>query len=220
MTGIDEIALVEAKAVWVRDDTVLTADPTQYLAQLRRKYGAEPDEDGDGKPKKGIAQLARSIGRIAAGTWIANDDSLFSARGIYPVLLVHDTLLSAPVHGHFLAKEFERFLQPDESFASGYMRKGRFHVSPLALMTIDDLELLETSVEEFALIDLLRDYSAQCPDRFVSLHNLPRRVALRRAPAHVRNRRSSHTRSPARQYARSVWRGWRAALRLILAPHA
>ena len=169
VTGVDEIALVEAKAVWVRDDTVLTADPTQYLAQLRRKYGAEPDEDGE--PRKGVAQLARSIGRVAAGTWTANDDSLLSARVIYPVLLVHDTLLSAPVHGHFLAKEFERLLEPDDLLASGYMRKGRFHVAPLVLMTIDDLELLETSVEEFALIDLLRDYSAQCPDRLVSLHN-------------------------------------------------
>lgn len=38
-------------------------------------------------------------------------------------------------------------------------------------MTIDDLEVLEGPVREFGLCELLNDYSRECTDRFVSLHN-------------------------------------------------
>ena len=51
------------------------------------------------------------------------------------------------------------------------MRKGPFRVTPLIVMTIDDLESLETSIEHFSLRDLLRDYSASCDDRNVSLRH-------------------------------------------------
>lgn len=37
-------------------------------------------------------------------------------------------------------------------------------------MTIGDLENLETSVAEFGLRDLLRDYTRDCSDRMRSLH--------------------------------------------------
>jgi hypothetical protein len=38
-------------------------------------------------------------------------------------------------------------------------------------MTIDDLENLETSLAEFGLRDLLRDYDQECPDRMRSLRS-------------------------------------------------
>jgi hypothetical protein len=41
-----------------------------------------------------------------------------------------------------------------------------------ARLTIDNLELLEGSLREFGLCELLQDYSRECTDRFVSLHNL------------------------------------------------
>ena len=46
--------------------------------------------------------------------------------GLYPVLLVHDPLLDAPVHGKFLAAEFADALAPEEIGSIGMMRKGRF----------------------------------------------------------------------------------------------
>jgi len=51
------------------------------------------------------------------------------------------------------------------------MRKGQFIVTPLIILTIDTLEILERSVEHFSLVDLLREYSKASPDRMMSLHN-------------------------------------------------
>jgi hypothetical protein len=38
-------------------------------------------------------------------------------------------------------------------------------------MTIQDLENLEKSINNFSLVELLEDYSRECPDRMRSLHN-------------------------------------------------
>ena len=44
-------------------------------------------------------------------------------------------------------------------------------MAPLTVMTIQDLENLETSIGNFSLANLLADYSRECPDRMRSLHN-------------------------------------------------
>jgi hypothetical protein len=68
-----------------------------------------------------------------------------------------------------LAREFSRTLCGYDS--PGHTQIGEFTVAPLTVMTINDLEILEYSVREFSLGELLRDYSLECPDRFMSLHN-------------------------------------------------
>ena len=62
-------------------------------------------------------------------------------------------------------------LQPDSLNADGWMLKGRFIVSPLIVMTIDDLERLASSLNKFALVDLLNAYSTATPDCIMSLNN-------------------------------------------------
>jgi hypothetical protein len=42
---------------------------------------------------------------------------------------------------------------------------------PLTVMTIADLENLESSVDQFSMRQLLEDYAAAHPDALVSLHN-------------------------------------------------
>jgi hypothetical protein len=81
---------------------------------------------------------------------------------IYPVLLVHDTRLNAPAYGTFLAGEFLALL--------GSVPSGK-RVVPLAVMTIADLENLESSIDQFSLRQLLADYATAHPDGIVSLHN-------------------------------------------------
>jgi hypothetical protein len=79
--------------------------------------------------------------------------------------------LAAPVHGDFLASEFKNYLRPDVELKSGLFKKGRFSIHSLIIMTVEDLENLETSLEHFGLRDLLAAYSRDCADRSVSLHN-------------------------------------------------
>jgi hypothetical protein len=81
---------------------------------------------------------------------------------IHPVLLVHDTRLNAPAYGTFLDAEFRALL--------GTVPFDK-RVMPLTVMTIADLENLESSVDHFSMRQLLTDYAAAHPDGLVSLHN-------------------------------------------------
>lgn len=170
LNNVKELVLFEIKAAWVRDDIVVDEEPDRYLDHLREKYGVHGGPECRASVK-GVGQLARTISRLAGGEWRATGQELAEARRVYPVLVVHDQFVDAPVHSHFLATEFARCLQPDGTWANGDLQKGPFSVLPLIVMTIDDLESLETSLEHFGLCDLLRDYSAACRDRIVSLHN-------------------------------------------------
>jgi len=102
---------------------------------------------------------------------LKHNDDFLKVHMVYPVLIVHDALLGAPVFGNFLASEFKDCLVPDEEYETGVLRKGRLNIAPLIIMTIDDLENLENSVEHFGLRDLFSDYTKECPDRLTSLYN-------------------------------------------------
>jgi hypothetical protein len=78
------------------------------------------------------------------------------------VLVVHNTRLDAPALGHLLENDFRSLL--------GAVPSGKI-VSPLTIMTIQDLENLERSIESFSFVKLLEDYSRECPDSMRSLHN-------------------------------------------------
>ena len=160
---VTDIVVIEAKAIWIKDEKMSQGDTKAFVEHLRARYGGE---DSD----KGYKQLARSIRKISAQEWQPAGIDLTKSKRVYPVLLTHDAL-DAPVFGHFLAEEFRHQLQPDSIDAGGWMVKGRFSVAPLVVMTIDDLECLESSVSRFTLVDLLKAYSTATPDRLVSLNN-------------------------------------------------
>ncbi len=77
-------------------------------------------------------------------------------HGLYtPILVVYDCSLDSPGHAEFFAEEFVGALEPDLICDNGYLKKGRFRIAPVILMTIEDLEILESSVETFGLVDFL-----------------------------------------------------------------
>jgi hypothetical protein len=162
--NVSEIVVIEAKAVWIQDDMVFHDDPKVFVEHLREKYGGESS-------KKGYKQLARSVSKISTQEWQPAGIDLTRTKHVYPVLLVHDALLDAPVFPHFLAEEFRHELQPDSIDTGGWMTKGRFRVAPLIVITIDDMECLESSLTTFTLVDLLHAYSRATPDRLVSLNS-------------------------------------------------
>ncbi len=73
------------------------------------KYGISAEKGVPAK-KKGIAQLADSISKLATGGWRQGDPSFPIRKRIIPVLLVHDPLIDAPLHPWFLAREFAGLL--------------------------------------------------------------------------------------------------------------
>ncbi len=151
------IVLFEIKGAFIKEETLHDEDVNAYLSELLKKYGVTQGSRKDRKIK-GIGQLARTVQQIVANEEIDVDQCFKHASCIYPVLLVYDTLMSTPGHAEFFACEFAKLVHPEHEFATGYMRKGRFTIAPLTIMTIEDLELLQSSVEQFRLVDLLREY--------------------------------------------------------------
>ncbi|MEX0805617.1 MAG: hypothetical protein WD688_20215 [Candidatus Binatia bacterium] len=168
LEDVSEAAFFEMKAVWIRDNVILDDNHDLYLDHLKERYGQSSTAQDR---IKGYAQIARAIKKISQGQGFPNEVDIFRITRVYPVLLVYDSLLDTPVGCSFLNSEFSALLEPDEILPSGFMRKGQLLVAPLIIMTIDELEALETSVRHFRLLDLFRDYTDQCADRITSLHN-------------------------------------------------
>ena len=166
VNNVRTLVLFEMKAVFLREDSILNESPNDYLAQMRAKYVWGSDGDGIG-----VEQLARTIRLMASRSWLGTDRELEDVRVVYPVLLVHDTSMSAPLHSRFLDQEFRVQLNPEWRGSSGRLRIEQLDIMPLTIMTVDDLEILEGSVSNFPLGELLQQYATDCPDRVVSLHD-------------------------------------------------
>jgi hypothetical protein len=166
LNDIIELVLFEVKTGLIREDTILSGDYENYIGQIRQKYVWSEKEKG-----VGVGQLAKAINILASKKWIGSNQEFSKAQRIYPVLVVHDELLAAPVYGNFLASEFKELLSPDKELPSGELVKAHLRIVPLIIVTVDDLENLETSIEHFGFRDLLSAYSQHCPDRLTSLYN-------------------------------------------------
>lgn len=164
-----DLILFEIKAVWIREDKILNEDYQKYLEHLREKYGVIERNSQDNQRVKGVGQLARILNNISCDKFKTKNKEFSQVDTVYPVLLVYDTFLTAPVYGQFLASEFERLFQPDQKKDSGELIKSKLTVHPLIVLTIEDLENLELSIKHFEFRDLLSDYSINCPDRLESL---------------------------------------------------
>lgn len=159
LLDVSQAVFFEMKAAFLREEAITDPNPNVLLGEIRAKYGAGTSPK---QRDKGVAQLARSIGAVMRGEWLGHHNIFADINVLYPVLVVHDMRLDAPALGHFLENDFRSLL--------GSIPDGK-HVRPLTVMTIQDLENLEASVNAFSFVDLLGDYSRECPDRMRSLHN-------------------------------------------------
>lgn len=161
----DTIVLFEMKASWLPDERAESPDPNDYISVVRDRYAISSDRSAP----KGAGQLARSIAKIATGELSTTDCAIPTAARIVPVLICYDGMIESGTHPWFLAEEFRTLLQPDSTTPDGNLVKGQFRVSPLIILTIEMLENLEASIENFSLVKLLLDYSVACPDRVENL---------------------------------------------------
>lgn len=160
---IPQTVIFEEKAAWLKDEVVL-GDVDVWIEQIRSRYGivTTPPKGKKKERPKGVAQLAQIVRRVLDGNCGVAQPEFADVAVIHPVLLVHDTRLNAPAYGTFLEAEFRSLL--------GDAPQGK-RVMPLAIMTIGDLENLESSVVEFGMRQLLSDYAEAHPDGLVALHN-------------------------------------------------
>jgi hypothetical protein len=90
---------------------------------------------------------------------------------LWPILVVHDLHLAAHGHPRFLAQEFSRLIAADEDFGTGFLRKGALIIALPVLLTVEDLEWMEATIKDVSLLEILKDYNEQSPDRGLSFTN-------------------------------------------------
>jgi hypothetical protein len=184
--GNDVAVFFELKGVWLKDSTSSPdADPSAYLAHIHERYGVVDSPEPGERRVKGFGQLARAVARLADGSWKLEDGlDLGGVRRLIPALVAHDTHLDAPVHSHILAREFAALLgPPSEPGTWTEALHGPFRVAHLVLLTLDDLETLETSSEHFGMVECLDEYVRAAPDRLTPFHNF---LATSRFRQHLR----------------------------------
>lgn len=157
LNDVTDLALFEIKARWIADDTLEAETEAEYESDLLSKFG------------EGARQLALAIDKLQSNAWTPIDQNIDEVKKVFPLLIVYDRLLDTHGHAKFLSTEFASKLAPDSMTDSGWMVKGRWLVAPLTVITIEVLEILESSVRGFSLIQLLSDYASQHQDRDVSL---------------------------------------------------
>lgn len=163
----EEMILFEIKASFLRQEKIIGGDNEEYVAMLRERYVMTSEGEA-----KGVTQLANVIMRLESGEYQAVGRNFSIVKKIFPVLLVHDELIDSTMHPYFFANEFVKALQPEETLPNGFLRKGRFLIAPMTLMTFENLENLEFPIRKrgFSLKDALEKYAAMYPDRRESFH--------------------------------------------------
>ena len=154
----NELVIMEMKASFIREDSLLSPDPEAFLKELRKRYAVTGDPNDR---EVGVAQLARCVRAIMFDRWGGADIDQRQLKRIFPVLVVHDERLGSPGIGVFLNRIFGELLG-DVGI--------RIQVAPLTVMTIHDLENIESS-ETFDLRELLTAYAARSDGGMISMHN-------------------------------------------------
>ncbi len=159
---VNRLVLVEAKAVFLPDESVVRCDEAAFKRALKEKYLC------DERPV-GVGQLARAVRALAAGTW-RGPSNAGHLLCVHPVMVVHDRLLQAPFSPEYLADLLVGTLNAKPVAGSWQWEVGEVRLAPLTIIVIDDLENLESSVD-IDLLHLLEAYSADEPTRRKCLHD-------------------------------------------------
>ena len=160
------VLIFEAKASFLSELPMVRGDAAAFTAELEGKYVESPT----GNPK-GVSQLASTVKILSSRSWLGSNDELNAVHAVFPVLVVNDEYLEDPLATHYLAKRFQQKVGVEGEAVKGYITCGKLAVASLSVLTIDMLEILESSSENFSLLDLLSDFTSRFPDKLVSLNN-------------------------------------------------
>jgi len=167
----DCLLMIETKAVTLREETQWLHGDAAYMRMLQQRLASS------GKDAKGVGQLAKAIADLSDGSLRPVDGHVFTGvRRIMPVVLVQDVELGAPMHSAFLADRFiqalERYKPTGTVRRAGKIRLGDYEVYLPTLMTLSDLETIETILPGTTLCDFIDGYYDTDPKRELSVTTL------------------------------------------------
>jgi hypothetical protein len=153
---------VATKAVWGRESDLSPDRSDALLHLLRNRFSVTGDS------VKGAGQLARVISAIVGRRWLGPLNEFDRVQRVFPVIIVHDRLSGSPGFGAFVRDEFRKALGPHVPSEAGQFSCGQLNVFGPIVLTAEDVELLEVSVERSGIRDLLAEYSRWSPDRMLA----------------------------------------------------
>ncbi len=132
-SGDDRVCLFEVSAGGMKDAASAAGDAGLLKEGLRWTF---VESTGRGKPKaEGVQQLGRDVRLLAEG--VLRDYGVPLPSRVHPVLVTFDRRLQTPGVWFYLDDELTAVLPRDRPW----------DISPLAVMTIEDLEAIESLAE-------------------------------------------------------------------------
>jgi len=156
---VTDLMVIEIKAVWGRESTLSPENSDALLTLLRKRFSVT------GGSVKGVGQLARIIGALRDRRWLGPHDEFSAARRVFPIIIVHDRLSGSPGFGNFLVEEFRKSLGCGVEAEPGVFDCGALRVFAPFVLTVEDVEMLEVSLEHTGLREILAEYNNRFPER-------------------------------------------------------
>jgi hypothetical protein len=140
---------IECKATTMRDDIKYVDDPVALRGALEQRFVT-----GEGKKRKGLAQLSKNIQRFAMGEVLHDATEITLSRAhvgtVVPVLVHVDNTLRTPGIPHYLNFRFKE-----------QARIKRPIVTPLVLLPLTELEQLEGHLTDHGLMPFVESFLEQ-----------------------------------------------------------
>lgn len=167
VTFDDSIVLMESKAVWLKDQILTETNPGKFWEHIREKYGVSIDKANNKDERKGVAQLADSIKALAHKDTTLSDSKVFTPaiKRVFPVLVVHDHLLSTTGFANILATDFARLLEQKDFSTTGYFDYNGLQIANLFVATINEIESLAGTGSELSIQQHLETMNSKDPSR-------------------------------------------------------
>ena len=158
---VTDLVIFEIKAVWGRESELSPQNSDSLLSLLRKRFSVTNDS------VKGVGQLARVVNALVTHRWSGPKNEFDAVRTVYPVIVVHDRLSGSPGFGTFIVEEFRRALLPHAEARPGEFTSGDLRIFAPVVLTVEDMELLERSVERCGFREILAEFSRRSPDRML-----------------------------------------------------
>ncbi|MDP3509285.1 MAG: hypothetical protein Q8T09_15030 [Candidatus Melainabacteria bacterium] len=171
-------AIAEIKCKWIDDQAVYLSAP-DFWKIVEKKYSICANE------KVGIGQLAEAIKDSLQREIVSSDFNLQNYSRVYPLLIVHDIHLLTPNIGYLFANNFWDYLNLTPPKLGYHKIKDATVFSPI-LLTIAEVERLETCLGPQTFFDLITAYCKKDPLRINGIRSFINPIAGRQSSAYAR----------------------------------
>jgi protein gp37 len=164
--NINSVFIIEIKAVFLNDDYLYYRTNEDFYKEIEKKYIKTHHYE-----PKAIVQLANTIKKITKNNLSEINKELNTKKIFFPIIVVQDNLLTCGTQNNILTKRFSKLFNFEGEIQKDYFTYNGFHIKNLVIISIDDLEDIETSIDNFSFEKLIENYSKEYPERLTSLHN-------------------------------------------------